>query len=114
MRFYVEYKGQPICETEVYPEKVRSFTSPYKIKTSDQVDGITILNDGKTITTLRWITDGANTFFIIDKDGDAFPEKRCTITPTERIIESIEPSFKIEKRGPVEQDKSSVRGKPRR
>jgi hypothetical protein len=45
----------------------------------------------------RWITEVSNTIFLIDKNGDGFPEIRHTTTPDTRRVETVTPVFTLEK-----------------
>ena len=92
IRLNVEQNGIQIAETEVDETEVRMVTSPYRTVSSEEsLDSMTMFSDGETITFTRWMSDEDKKHFILDQDGDGFPEKRATMTESEPIIERIEP-----------------------
>lgn len=77
VRFKVEYKGQPICETEVDPEQTRTVVTPYR--SGHLSDDVTVFyRDGK-ITSVNFMTQGEDTVVLFDLDGDGYPERRATL-----------------------------------
>ena len=79
VRFKVEYKGQPICETEVDPEETRAVVGRYR--SGHLSDDITVFcRDGK-ITSVNFMTQGEDTVVLFDLDGDGYPERRATLCP---------------------------------
>ncbi len=93
VRFYVEFKGDPVCEMEIDPEETRSVVSPYRFA-HGETDNITTLYDGEKIVTVRWITKGMHTVVLYDLDGNGFPEMRVTTGEDGRLIEKLEPVVK--------------------
>ena len=96
--------GHPVCQMEFDADgHVDAWIPPYKsVEQGTLPDGVKVRCDGKKIIVTRFITKGSNTIFLIDRGNDGFPEERCTITPTERIYESIRPFFTSEKKRQVE------------
>lgn len=79
VRFNVEYKGQPICETEVDPEEIRAVVGRYR--SGHPSDDVTVFyRDGKT-TSVNFLPQGEDTVVLFDLDGDGYPERRATLGP---------------------------------
>ena len=91
IRLNVELNGAPISETEVTEKEITMVTSPYlREGVRENPDSLTIWNDGNRITSALWLREGGTKYFIVDKNGDGFPESRARITESESTIESID------------------------
>lgn len=85
VQFHVEYKGEPICETEMDPAETRTVLSSYKSGNDEEV---TLLYDDGKVVYSRWqgLSQGTNMLFLLDRDGDGYPETRCTWMPEGKIV----------------------------
>lgn len=90
VRFYVEFKGEPICEMEINPQEIRSVVSHYR-SGCFKTENLTTTYDGNKISTIRWTTRGTNTVVLSDLDGDGFPEMRVTREGENNRIERLKP-----------------------
>jgi hypothetical protein len=98
VRFCVDFKGLPICETSFSLDSLSSMIKPYRSKLNE-VDNLSVFydDDDKGIKTVRVITQGDKTVFIIDRIGDdGFPETRGILDGSDnRKMEDITPTFSV-------------------
>lgn len=85
VQFWTEYKGEPDCQTEIDPTCTRTALSSYRFGNDEEV---ALLCDGGKVVYSRWqgLSQGTNTLFLVDRDGDGYPETRCIWMPEGKIV----------------------------
>ena len=89
VQFYAEYKGDPICETEICPNPAYTSSLVFPFCADDRTGSRFIYygKDKGIFTTIACMPQGSNTVSLLDQDGDGYPEWRLiTSFPANREV----------------------------